>query len=235
VITQSAEAPMVAIVRSNLFGFNTSTTYSDVEVTSPAPISERYRFERTNPIIMRAARTDTGNTTFQVKSRFWSINGEVRSIMNKRYTRAAVVNLWRNTNAPRQQTSAATYRIWSQKFLCLGERDEKKRLLSELYQRVTANPFLPPERKLNRNVMSPGVGEIEYPDGVPEMPIDKIRPTHYEVIASGWIKGSPVERKIRAEFQIKGRKRVELLSWTDNYIPLEEWDPNQVIEGDEDI
>ncbi|MGA1791091.1 MAG: general secretion pathway protein GspK [bacterium] len=113
------------------------------------------------------------------------------------------------------------------------ERDEKKRLLSELYKRVTAHPFLT-HNKLNRNVMSPPVGGMEYPDGVPEMPIDKIRPNHYEVIASGWIKGSPVERKIRAEFQIKGRKKVELLSWTDNYIPLEEWDPNQVIEGDED-
>ena len=114
------------------------------------------------------------------------------------------------------------------------ERDEKKRLLSELYKRVTAHPFLT-HNKLNRNVMSPEVGAEEYPDGVPEMPIDKIRPTHYEVIASGWIKGSPVERKIRAEFHIKGRKKVQLLSWTDNYIPLEEWDPNQAIEGDEGI
>ena len=115
------------------------------------------------------------------------------------------------------------------------ERREKKRLLSELYKRVTAHPFLT-HSKINLNVATMESMDVKYDEDQIDtyktkrdegQSIDRMRPTHYEVIATGWVDGSFVKRQIKAEFQIKGRRRVQILSWSDNYIPMEEWDPNQ--------
>lgn len=122
------------------------------------------------------------------------------------------------------------------------EIEEKKRILSSLYERVVAHPFLI-HRKINRNVATEktlGVKDDEEQiitflgERDEGNSIDNIaKPTHYEVITNGWVKGSLAERQIKAEFQIEGTKRVRLISWTDNYMPLELWDPNQEIREEE--
>ncbi|UCG70171.1 MAG: general secretion pathway protein GspK [Thermoplasmata archaeon] len=123
------------------------------------------------------------------------------------------------------------------------ETEEKKRILSDLYERVVAHPFLN-HRKINRNVATWKALEAKYDEFTIEdyfsqrdegNPIDKTRPTHYEVITTGWVKGSLAERQIKAEFLIRGSQKIQLISWTDNYIPLKEWDPNQELERDEPI
>lgn len=121
------------------------------------------------------------------------------------------------------------------------EIEEKKRILSELYELVVAHPFLT-HKKINRNVAGEGPLGVKNEQPVIDEffnsrndwdAIDRARPTHYEVITTGWVKGSLAERQIKAEIQIRGGKKIKLISWTDNYIPLKEWDPNQELEGDE--
>ena len=116
------------------------------------------------------------------------------------------------------------------------EMEEKKRLLSELKKLVTAHPFLTDSR-INNNMASRGVRGVTSSDEELDSqdeelnqgnPIDPgQRPNHYQVIATGWVEGSPAKRQIKAEFQIRGRRKVQILAWTDNYIQAEEWDPNQ--------
>jgi hypothetical protein len=123
------------------------------------------------------------------------------------------------------------------------EIEEKNRILRELYELVSAHPFLT-HRKINRNVASKTTLEVQYSldlidpwmeDRDLGKSIDSMRPSYYEVIATGWVKESLAERQTKAEFQIKRPKDIQLLSWTDNYIPLKEWDPNQESEKDEFI
>ena len=120
------------------------------------------------------------------------------------------------------------------------EIEEKKEILNKLYDLVTANPFRT-HQKINRNVAprsamdaTNDISQVDEwmdqrKDGIA---IDQMRPKYYEVITTGWINGSLAERQIKAEFQIVGSKKIQLVSWTDNYIPIKEWDPNQGIEGD---
>jgi hypothetical protein len=121
------------------------------------------------------------------------------------------------------------------------EIEEKKMILSQLYELVTAHPFRTHQR-INRNVAGDFPLSAKYDqtqidswnqDRKDGIPIDRMRPNFYEVVTTGWIKGSLAERQIKAEFQMVGSKKVKLVSWTDNYIPLKEWDPNQEMEGDE--
>ncbi|MGA1839754.1 MAG: general secretion pathway protein GspK [bacterium] len=120
------------------------------------------------------------------------------------------------------------------------EIEEKKRILNQLYDRVTAHPFIT-HKKINKNVASPVVLGVQVPeqdipgilsDREEGIPVDQMKPSYYEVITTGWVKGSLAERQIRAEFQIVTPKQIQLFSWTDNYIPLKERDPNQWFDGD---
>ena len=114
--------------------------------------------------------------------------------------------------------------------------------MNELYDLVFAHPFLPIQRKLNRNVATSEALGVQYDEETVSgyksdrdegKSIDRMRPSQYEVITTGWVKGGYAERQIKAEFNIQRAKKIQLISWTDNYIPPEEWDPNQEIEGDE--
>ncbi|MGA1863514.1 MAG: hypothetical protein ACMUHX_00470 [bacterium] len=120
------------------------------------------------------------------------------------------------------------------------EIEEKKGILSRLYDLVTAHPFIT-NKKINRNVATRQVRGIKDDDEkldaddkslAENIPVDQMRPNYYEVITTGWVKGSLAERQIRAEFKITAPKQIQLFSWTDNYIPLKETDPNQGLEGD---
>ncbi|MBN2372848.1 general secretion pathway protein GspK [bacterium] len=100
------------------------------------------------------------------------------------------------------------------------EIKEKKALLNRIYEKVDAHPFdnrlIPPHRVPN---------PIWDPNR--DTPIMNKRSEYYEVISTGWVKGGIAQRKIKAGFKIKGSENIQFISWTDNYIPLEDFDPNQ--------
>lgn len=101
------------------------------------------------------------------------------------------------------------------------ELKEKEQLLSKLYDRVDADPFI-----------SYTVRSTNW-DPNRETPVKNKKSTHYEVITTGWVKGGLAQRQIKAEFDISKPGDANLLSWTDNYIPLDEIDPNQDLAEDE--
>jgi hypothetical protein len=123
------------------------------------------------------------------------------------------------------------------------EREEEEKLLKKLYKRLDAHPILI-HSKINRNVATRESLDVKYDeDEIITMledrdegkVLDRTKTTHYEVVATGRVKGSLAERQIKAGFYVNRPKTIQSLSWTDNYIPVEEWDPNQDILADEMI
>lgn len=65
-----------------------------------------------------------------------------------------------------------------------------------------------------------------------EAPLVNRKISIFEVTATGTLKGSVVESKISAEFDgRRGRNRIDLLRWIDNYVPLKEIDSNDQLYG----
>ncbi|MGA1795781.1 MAG: general secretion pathway protein GspK [bacterium] len=123
------------------------------------------------------------------------------------------------------------------------ERDEKKRLLSELYARVTAHPFLT-HNKPNRNFINAPTDDVKnepedfenlFDDFGERIVQEQSKPTQYDIVATGWVKGSPVRRRIKAEIKLIGGRKIQMLSWSDNYMPVQELDPNTIGEEEETL
>jgi hypothetical protein len=103
------------------------------------------------------------------------------------------------------------------------ERKRKEEILKRLYEKVDAHPFM--RWTLNTNMSDPNSTLIKGRKSI-----------YYEVIATGWIKEGLAQRQIKAEFNISKGGTAKLITWTDNYIPLEEYtkdEENDHYEGDD--
>lgn len=108
------------------------------------------------------------------------------------------------------------------------EMEEKEGLLNKIYELVDAHPF-------DKRLIPPHSAPNPIWDPNRDTPVRNRRSIYYEVIATGWIKGGLAQKKIKAGFKIKNRENIQLISWTDSYIPLEYPDPNQGLTEDEPI
>ncbi len=111
------------------------------------------------------------------------------------------------------------------------ERAEKENILECLYNKVNADPFRYPSTKddLNKNFLDCNSLIEEYgEESGTQMCIDKeekgyveaTRTQNYDVIVTGWIKGGVAKRQIKADFFIRSLNNIQLISWSDNYIPI---------------